>query len=77
MHGFELADLIRVNQLVRGRIDFEGFRTWYTALPPDQRRGLTYLLCEFAHQAGVIPSQKSNARGSGRSDPCHMERKNP
>jgi hypothetical protein len=53
MHGFELADLIRVNQLVRGRIDFEGFRAWYLALPSDQRRALTYLLCEFAHQAGV------------------------
>lgn len=53
MHGFELADLIRVNQLVRSRIDFEGFRTWYATLPFEQRRALAYLLCEFAHQAGV------------------------
>lgn len=53
MHGFELADMIRVNQLVRGRIDLEGFQAWFAALPPDQRRALTYLLCEFAHQAGV------------------------
>lgn len=50
---FELPDLIRVNQLVRGRIDFEGFRSWYVVLPPEQQRSLTYLLCEFAHQAGV------------------------
>jgi len=53
MEGFELADLIRVNQLARQRIDFEGFRAWYDALPNDRRRALTYLLCEFAHQAGV------------------------
>jgi len=48
-----LPDLIRVNQLIRGRIDFEGFQTWYVALAPDRRRALAYLLCEFAHQAGV------------------------
>jgi hypothetical protein len=42
-----------VNQLVRGRIDFEGFRGWYSDLPPGRRRALTYLLCGFAHQAGV------------------------
>src|SRR5262245_15376367 len=53
MHEFQLADLIRMNQLVRGRIDYDGFRTWYDALPADQRRALTYLLCEFANQAGV------------------------
>lgn len=52
MEGFELADLIRVNQLVRQRIDFEGFRAWYDALPA-QRRALTCLVGEFAHQAGV------------------------
>ena len=53
MHNFQLADLIRVNQLVRGRIDFDGFRAWYRSLPAEQRRAMTYLLCEFAHQAGV------------------------
>lgn len=53
MHGFALADLIRVNRLIRGQIDIEGFGGWYATLPPDHRRGLTFLLCEFAHQAGV------------------------
>ncbi|QEL13417.1 DUF5958 family protein [Limnoglobus roseus] len=53
MDDFDLADLIRMNQLVRGRIDYKGFCTWYEALPPEQRRGLTGLLLEFAHQAGV------------------------
>jgi hypothetical protein len=53
VHGFALADLIRVNQLIRHRIDFEGFRDWYASLSPEQRRALAYLLCEFAYQAGV------------------------
>jgi hypothetical protein len=53
VHGFDLPDLIRVNQLIRGRIDFAGFQAWYSDLTPDRRRALTYLLCEFAHQAGV------------------------
>src|SRR5262245_48593938 len=53
MHGFELVDLIRVNQLVRNRMDIEGFRAWYSTLDPARRKSLTHLLCEFAHQAGV------------------------
>ena len=53
MHRFELADLIRVNQLVRGRTNFEGFQAWYDAIAPDQRQSLACLLCELAHQAGV------------------------
>jgi hypothetical protein len=53
VRGLKLADLIRVNQLVRGGIDFNGFRIWYDTLPPEQRRELTNLLCELAHQAGV------------------------
>jgi len=48
-----LADLIRLNQLIRGRIDYESFRAWYDALPPDAQRELAWTLCEFAHQAGV------------------------
>jgi hypothetical protein len=48
-----LADLIRMNQLVRTRIDFDGFRSWYESLPPTGQRELTWMLCEFAHQAGV------------------------
>jgi hypothetical protein len=53
VHGFDLPDLIRVNQLVRHRIDFKGFRAWFTDLPFERRRALTCLLCEFAYQAGV------------------------
>jgi hypothetical protein len=53
MHDFDLPGLIRVNQLIRGRIDFDAFQSWYAALPPARRRALTGLLCEFAHQAGV------------------------
>jgi hypothetical protein len=49
----DLPDLIRMNQLVRRRVDFEGFDAWYAALPPAQRLSLTDCLCEFAYQAGV------------------------
>lgn len=72
MDEFELTDLIRVNQLVRGRIDYEGFRAWYDALPTEPRRALTYLLCEFAHQAGVddaIWDEALAASGLSVSDP--------
>lgn len=72
MHGFELVDLIRVNQLVRGRIDFEGFRAWYATLRAERQRTLTYLLCEFAHQAGVNNATWNNAlsaSGLSASDP--------
>lgn len=69
---FELADLIRVNQLVRGRIDFEEFHFWYASLPPEQRRALTNLLCEFAYQAGVdhaIWDQALTVSGQSADDP--------
>jgi hypothetical protein len=72
VHGFELADLIRVNQLVRHGIDFEGFRSWFACLPLEQRRALTYLLCEFAHQAGVRSAtwdETLTASGLTASDP--------
>jgi Family of unknown function (DUF5958) len=72
MGSFELADLIRVNQLVRHRIDFEGFGAWYAALPAERRRALTYLLCEFAHQAGVTDAtwdEALAASGLSAADP--------
>jgi hypothetical protein len=50
----ELPDLIQLNQLVRGRVDFDGFASWYTPLLPAQRIALTFCLCEFAHQAGGL-----------------------
>jgi hypothetical protein len=72
VHGFDLPDLIRVNQLIRGRLDIEGFQAWHANLVPDRRRALTYLLCEFAHQAGVdeaIWNDALAASGLPASDP--------
>jgi len=69
---FSLADLIRINQLVRGRIDYDGFRAWYAALQTDRRRALMYQLCEFAHQAGVTADTWDEALAAGglaASDP--------
>lgn len=48
----ELPDIIRVNQLVRGRIDFDGFKEWYNSLPIPGQSVLITTLCEFAYQAG-------------------------
>lgn len=67
-----MADLIRLNQLVRGRINFEGFEAWFASLLSDQRRALTCLLCEFAHQAGVgvyTWHEAMTASGLPTSDP--------
>jgi hypothetical protein len=72
VHGFKLTDLIRVNQFVRGRIDYKGFRAWYAVLPAEQQRALTYLLCEFAFQAGVTAElwdEALAASGLPPSDP--------
>jgi hypothetical protein len=59
-----LADVIRVNQLVRGRIDYHGFRSWYEILSADAQRELSLTLSEFAHQAGVNGSRFEEAVGA-------------
>jgi hypothetical protein len=49
----DLPDLIRMNQLVRGRIDYAAFEAWYHSLPRDQQDVLLDELLVFALQAGV------------------------
>lgn len=49
----EVRDLIRMNQLVRGRIDFDGFVLWHNALSSEEQSVLIAELCQFAYQAGV------------------------
>ncbi|MDB5310195.1 MAG: hypothetical protein JWO38_4397 [Gemmataceae bacterium] len=73
-HGtwqLDLPDLIRMNQLVRRRVDFEGFENWYAALMPAQRLALTYCLCEFAHQAGVTDAVFEEALAVARLSADH------
>jgi len=48
----ELRDVIRLNLLVRDRIDFDGFKRWYHTLYIPEQAALTCVLCEFACQAG-------------------------
>ncbi|MBC8137033.1 MAG: hypothetical protein H8F28_14225 [Fibrella sp.] len=48
----ELTDLIRMNQLIRGRIDLAGFNQWHESLPPDEQATLLYSLHLFGQQAG-------------------------
>ena len=71
MWQLDLPDLIRMNQLVRGRVDFEGFEGWYAALQPAQRLALTDSLCEFAHQAGVTDAAWDEALVTARLPPAH------
>jgi hypothetical protein len=57
----ELPDIIRVNQLVRGRIDFSGFKQWYDALSIPEQSALTTTLCGFVYQAGFDEETYSDA----------------
>lgn len=49
----EPSEIIRINQLVRNRIDLPGFMEWYEQLSIPQQLSLISTLFEFAHQAGV------------------------
>ena len=49
----ELSEIIRANQLVREKIDLEGFAAWHEQLSLPEQLALTGCLCEFAWQAGV------------------------
>ena len=68
----ERADLIRLNQLVRKQIDFEGFMRWYSSLEPNEQAALIGELCHCAYQAGVDESvyeEASRVSGFDRNDP--------
>lgn len=49
----ELPDLIRMNRLVRGGIDIEGFAVWFEQLGDDEGRGLIDTVITYACEAGV------------------------
>ncbi len=49
----ELSEIIRVNQLIRVKIDLDGFASWYGQLSLPEQRALVGCLFEFAWQAGV------------------------
>lgn len=51
--SLELTEIIKVNQLVRNRIDFVEFIEWYGRLSSPNQRALIRTLFEFAYQAGV------------------------
>ena len=57
-----LPDLIRLNRLVRGGVDIDGFLAWHSSLPRGGQAGLLNTLCEFAHQAGVDDGVRERAR---------------
>jgi hypothetical protein len=49
----ELVEVIRMNQLVRGKIDLDGFTAWYEQLSQPEQCMLIYQTVEFAYRAGV------------------------
>ncbi len=68
----DLHDVIRINQLVRGKIDFVGFEQWFNESSDENRRQLFHLLNEFAHQAGVnnaVFTEAIQAAGISEDDP--------
>jgi hypothetical protein len=48
-----LEETIKINQLIRARIDIEGFNTWYRDISPKKQDSLITTLFHFAYQAGV------------------------
>ena len=55
------ADLIRINQLVRPTIDYEGFRAWYQELAVSEQVALIAGLCYLAYQTGVSEAVYAHA----------------
>ena len=49
---FDYGDLIRINRLVRDRIDFEAFKRWYDRLSTAEQSALISVLYQFTVQAG-------------------------
>lgn len=49
----ELSEIIRVNQLIRENINFQGFKDWYEKLSIPEQSSLIGSLVEFSWQAGI------------------------
>jgi hypothetical protein len=66
--SLELPDIIRVNQLVRSRIDFDSFKAWYESLSVSEQSALTTTLCEFAYQVGFDAKIYQDALSEAKID---------
>jgi hypothetical protein len=62
METLGLPDLIRMNKLVRGRIQVDAFESWYAGLGEPDRRALMYGLAAHAFEAGVDEDVARRAR---------------
>ena len=74
-NGFQLdlAEMIRINQLVRGKIDLAGFTAWYEQLSFTGQRALIASLIFFAEQArGLNDADWNEALAT-----TNLERTNP
>src|SRR5262245_10708562 len=71
-HELDVEDLARMSALIRGGVDFDGFRSWYDGLSVPGQRQLTCWLCAFAHAAGLTEARFDEAvdrAGLARGDP--------
>jgi hypothetical protein len=53
MNLLDLPSLIRINQLIRGTIDADGFETWWRKAARSERETLTCTLYFCAREAGI------------------------
>jgi len=60
-----VRDLIKMNQLIRERIDVDGFETWYADLSFGDQQSLIKTLFLFAYQAGVSDATWEQASSLG------------
>ncbi|HEY9402008.1 MAG TPA: DUF5958 family protein [Pyrinomonadaceae bacterium] len=67
----DLSEIIRVNQLVRQNIDFDGFIAWYEKLSIPERCALITALFEFAYQAGVNEGMYEEALSAANINKGH------
>jgi hypothetical protein len=65
----ELADLIRMNRLVRGGVDEAGFALWADELELDEQRSLVRTLFAYAGEAGFDLALMVEAMRAARVDP--------
>ena len=64
----ELPDLIRMNRLVRGRIDIEGFVAWHRDLDDGEGLQLIDSLVAYAGEAGFDADTYAEAMGAAGLD---------
>jgi len=72
--SLDIYDEIKINKLVRGKIDFEGFLLWYNSLCQAEQCTLITELYELAYQAGF---KNNNIFYKDALKDAHLDDDNP